>query len=91
MEELDTRLTRNIAIPSWMVLMITAVLTSLIAGAVGTVWQDRNRVTTLEQQHAAMSSELAAQRVKHDDILNAINGMRKDFVEIEKKLDARMP
>jgi uncharacterized membrane protein (DUF106 family) len=90
-EAADTRLVRSTAIPNWMVLLITGILVTLFWGGVQTVLQDRNRLGIVEVKQADIDRRFERYDEKQQNVLDAINGMRKDFAELERKIDARMP
>lgn len=81
-EPLDDRLTRTISVPAWMVNLCVALLSVLAGGATLTVSFTVNHVFTLSQEQGEIKRVQAAQEVKQQDVVAAVNGLQKSLGEV---------
>lgn len=94
MSETDDRLTRTIAVPSWMVYLLSALLTVLSSGAVATVCITVNWVFILSQEQGDLKRDLSAMQVKEADVVAALSSLNRavadvssDVKQLQRELD----
>lgn len=86
MPQADNKIIRTIAVPSWMVWGGTALICVLSGGPVGQLVMVSHHVYTLQERLADTERKVAADGVKQDDIVHALQDVRKEVHELNRSV-----